>query len=322
MTNLEILKHLSVLSADLGLVLKDLNEFQDKPVFEHAYNQIEAGETISELGVRILNSIELDVDLSAVKKAYRKKALTTHPDKGGTEEMFLKVQWSYKSLTDPSFSYETHQNEPLDLNITLGLSVSFLVALFGSSLKLAVNMEELSSEGVMKVIGESDHKVIFDVGILDVRVPACTRPDDTILVKGAGFKCNGKIGNLTFLMAVEPSPIYTLTEKLDVEMEKFVPLDTLLTGGVVDVSTPYGIKEITIDPGTKPDGTVRLRNIVKRERVEDSKGSMIITLKMDFPDKTVLKKKSIWQRLNIKWQKENKDNVEDMASATWDIFEE
>jgi len=34
-----------------------------------------------------------------VKKAYRKKAIETHPDKGGNEEEFKKVTEAYEILT-------------------------------------------------------------------------------------------------------------------------------------------------------------------------------------------------------------------------------
>ena len=37
-----------------------------------------------------------------IKKAYKKKAMIHHPDKGGSEEEFKKVQESYDVLSDES----------------------------------------------------------------------------------------------------------------------------------------------------------------------------------------------------------------------------
>jgi DnaJ-class molecular chaperone len=38
---------------------------------------------------------------SAVRKAHRKKAMETHPDRGGTQEAFALVQWAKDVLLDP-----------------------------------------------------------------------------------------------------------------------------------------------------------------------------------------------------------------------------
>ena len=35
-----------------------------------------------------------------IKKAYRKKALENHPDKGGSEENFKKINFAYSILSD------------------------------------------------------------------------------------------------------------------------------------------------------------------------------------------------------------------------------
>jgi preprotein translocase subunit Sec63 len=49
---------------------------------------------------RILD-IKIDATPELIKKAYRQKALETHPDKGGNEEKFKKIQEVYETLSDP-----------------------------------------------------------------------------------------------------------------------------------------------------------------------------------------------------------------------------
>jgi curved DNA-binding protein CbpA len=43
---------------------------------------------------------ERSADLAAVKKAFKKAALIHHPDKGGTDEMFQKINQAWIILGD------------------------------------------------------------------------------------------------------------------------------------------------------------------------------------------------------------------------------
>ena len=49
-----------------------------------------------------------------IKKAYRKKAVESHPDKGGDEEMFKKISEAYDVLgnEDKRRNYDNNKNNP------------------------------------------------------------------------------------------------------------------------------------------------------------------------------------------------------------------
>jgi len=42
-----------------------------------------------------------DIDEAALKKAYRQAILTAHPDKGGTDEEFQRINEAWTCLSDP-----------------------------------------------------------------------------------------------------------------------------------------------------------------------------------------------------------------------------
>ena len=49
-----------------------------------------------------------------IKKAYRKKAVESHPDKGGNEEVFKKISEAYDVLgnEDKRRNYDNNKNNP------------------------------------------------------------------------------------------------------------------------------------------------------------------------------------------------------------------
>lgn len=59
--------------------------------------------------------ITLDATKEDIKKAYRKKAMELHPDKGGDEEKFKELQKAYENLMNesaPTFNIVWTTNQP------------------------------------------------------------------------------------------------------------------------------------------------------------------------------------------------------------------
>ena len=59
--------------------------------------------------------VEKDATFAQIKKAYHKKALKEHPDKGGDSEKFKEITYAYEVLSDKDKRevYDTHGEEGL-----------------------------------------------------------------------------------------------------------------------------------------------------------------------------------------------------------------
>lgn len=67
-------------------------------------------------GLYDLLGVPKDADAKAIKKAYRKKALKSHPDRGGDPEVFKKITKAYEILSDQSKRdlYDKHGEEGVE----------------------------------------------------------------------------------------------------------------------------------------------------------------------------------------------------------------
>jgi len=76
------------------------NNFGNFGDFDHGEGE-GATEDVDNKGLYELLGVERDADDATIKKAYRKLALTSHPDKGGDPEKFKEITTAYEILSDP-----------------------------------------------------------------------------------------------------------------------------------------------------------------------------------------------------------------------------
>lgn len=88
--------------------------------------------------------IHVSADVSEIKKAYRKKALQCHPDKGGDEEQFKKVNAAYEVLSDPEKKdlYDKHGKNGLKNEGVIPEDVfrNMFGNMFGNGFRTGMNM--------------------------------------------------------------------------------------------------------------------------------------------------------------------------------------
>ena len=73
----------------------------DQEAFDQAF-QAAMGNQEEEVDLYDLLGVERDCKDKELGKAYKKKALRMHPDKGGDPEKFKQMKWAYDVLKDPS----------------------------------------------------------------------------------------------------------------------------------------------------------------------------------------------------------------------------
>ena len=73
----------------------------DQEAFDQAF-QAAMGNQEEEIDLYALLGVERACDDKELGRAYKKKALRMHPDKGGDPEKFKQMKWAYDVLKDPS----------------------------------------------------------------------------------------------------------------------------------------------------------------------------------------------------------------------------
>jgi curved DNA-binding protein len=228
-----------------------------------------------------------------IKKAYRKAAMTHHPDRGGDQARFKEINEAYEVLSDkekrimvdqgmdpknPNQRYSNHQfNDMEDIFNAFGFNFGFGPRGFNpnqqvknKSLNININLtlEEVYT-GVNKSLS-----IKYPSGkekIVNVSIPPGVDNGMAIRYQGMGDDSlqNYPAGDLNVIIHVNNHPRFAregLTLLTDVQIDCF---DAIL-GSTVEINTLDGrVLQVTIPPATQPGTTLGLKN----EGMRDSKGN-------------------------------------------------
>ena len=240
-----------------------------------------------------------------LKKTYHKLAKEHHPDNGGDPDTFRNIHYAYKMLSDPSFSFkEKSQESPPNLNFMLNLSVTFEQAFFGDYLTITTNPIHIN-ENREPININKEKDVFLDIDVIRVPVSAGTSHGENFVIPRKGLRYKDSVGDLVITYNVCKHPRFQL-RGADVVSVEHIPLDIMIKGGEVEVSTMYGIKTLEVPPGTSPNTELKIKNMGVQ-----SIGSHIFIIRPIFPTKEELKKNKNWKKFGIKWKKKNDGPVED-----------
>jgi DnaJ family protein A protein 2 len=142
-----------------------------------------------------LLKVNPDASSEDIKKAFRKQALVHHPDRGGDEEMFKKIQNAYEILSEPQ-KREIYDKQGKNGLKNSGVSEDILSRMFnmGNIFSMFTNFNnKTKSSSTIHTLNVSLEKLctreIIKLKVTRDRICSCTKVSkDCIECKGQGMK--------------------------------------------------------------------------------------------------------------------------------------
>lgn len=250
--------------------------------------------------LKTLGILNPDVSNEKIKKAWRELCKKHHPDKGGDKDEFLKINHAYNMIINPQYQQQEKEknDNPFDIDIRINLPISFEEGFFGKKFSLSISMLAVGSNHRHEMKFNEDGTVMIEM--LDIEVePGTCSPSELILPnKGYFLKDSDKRGSVCIILAPHKHHLFSVVEK-DVVSKEEVPLDIMLCGGNFECRTMYGLKTVTVPPGSAP-GTV----IAIPDCGVSKKGKHLVSIYPKFPSKDELTKNKNWKKMNIKFDED------------------
>lgn len=233
-----------------------------------------------------------------IRKAWRKKCRESHPDLGGSPDIFMAVMNAYKMITDPH--YRLKENKYIkELTFKITVSTNFEEAFFGN--KIILNYNRIYLDYNLEQIPST---TIEPLSVM-VSIPPGSTAGLSFVEKGKGYVCGSQIGDAQVEVVVRSNLRYS-QQDIDILCDEDVPLDIMLMGGEITVDTLWGQKLVWVPPGTSMGDRIK----IPYSGVEQ-KGFQICKINPIFPKPKELKENNAWQGLNINWEYIQKKNEED-----------
>lgn len=234
-----------------------------------------------------------------IRKAYRDKAKTHHPDRGGDPEIFKQVNEAYETLSDankkaeydnpqPQFHFNsTHfrQNpfgNPFDdfFNINFGMNRRPK----NRDINLAANVE-LKDIITGKTLILQYHVSNGKVETVNIDIPAGARDGDTIRYEGLGDDSNKNLprGDLLVRLKIVYNKGWT-RDGNNLATKEAVNIFDLLLGCVILINTlDEKTIKLTIPKGTKPGTIFSIAGYGIPDLNTRKKGNVYVQIEAEIP---------------------------------------
>lgn len=227
-----------------------------------------------------LLGISSTADDKTIKKAFKKKAMEHHPDKGGDPETFKKINEAYQVLSNPQKKqmYDQHgftdpSRSQQNYNFRTGpqgFNMDDIMSQFGFNARQQMRNRDITI-GCNISIAEvfTGKSVIANYRLangreqtIEIKIPVGVRQGDKIRYTGMGQHDIEGIppGDLYVQIQIQDQNNF-IVDGIDLLTSKRVSVLSLITGTKVKINIPGGsVIELKIKPGTQPDTTMRVTN--------------------------------------------------------------
>jgi DnaJ-class molecular chaperone len=233
-----------------------------------------------------------------IRKAYKKLSMKHHPDRGGNEEQFKKINEAYSTLKDPQrrsaydnpqpqynfntsnmgggfediFSHafgpgfarqQRQRNRDIQLQYTIDLKDSFT----GKNITIQYQLPSGRPE------------------VVDIRIPPGCRPGETVRIPGYGDDSipNLQRGNLMLRVNLTVPPGWDI-DNFDLIHSLEVGVLDLMTGCEKPVHSPEGKSiNLKIPKGTQPGTTFSVQGYGLPNHKTGKRGSIFVKIKGKVP---------------------------------------
>jgi curved DNA-binding protein len=233
-----------------------------------------------------------------IKRAYRKLAMTSHPDRpDGDEEKFKQISEAYDTLGDPikRKQYDTPQPR-FDSN---RMHPNNFEDMFASMFKQPHNIYKQRRNRDIQISYTIDFKDVFSgrgvslaynlpsgqQEFLDVKIPPGVKDGDVVNFAGYGDNSFPNIprGNLILKIRVLANPIWKRSDDNLTTTKKLCVFDLILGTDLI-IETPVGkLLNLNIPKGTKPGTTFSIAGHGVPNVNTSRQGNLYIKLEIDVP---------------------------------------
>lgn len=267
--------------------------------------------------------LEVDkaIDTDGLKKAFKKKAMAHHPDKGGNEQTFKQINEAYQILSDPNKRemydrygtvdpqefQQRHQNPfgGMRFHAQNGDDINFDDLLrnfthFGAGFAkhqrvrpnnrdIRVNIIVTLEDSIRGKTEDVTYKLPNgDIEILSVNIPAGVTSGDKIKYAGYGERTHTNVqsGDLYIVIEVENNREYQVKGR-DIYKKLYLNIFDLIVGAKHLLTTPDGTTiNINIPPGTNPGTMLSVNEHGIPGLNGETRGKLFVEVKSEIPDYT------------------------------------
>ena len=242
---------------------------------------------------RILG-VDRNADQSEIKKAFKKRSMKHHPDKGGDEEEFKRINEAYQTLSNPQKRAEYDNPQPRGFD-TGGFAPHGFEDVFSHMFGQGfAPQRQMRNENIMLRAGIELEDVLYGKTVMsaytlrsgkqetvEIKIPTGIEHGQKIRYPGLGDDAIRHLprGDLFVEIKVRNHPIFR-RDGIDLHMHSDINVLHLITGTTLEINTLGNRRlSITVPPGAQPNTTFSVPDYGLPHRKTGQHGKLFVSLK-------------------------------------------